>query len=94
MGATMMPIENVAIATPRRAGGKLSINMAWAIGCSAPPPAPCTTRATMSMPRLVAAPHTADDSVKIVMQTSRKRLRPNTEVSQAVVGRMIALDTR
>ncbi len=94
IGATMTPIENVAIATPRRAGGKLSIRMAWAIGCRAPPPTPCRTRATMSMPRLVAAPHTADEIVKSAMQVSRKRFRPNAELSHAVVGRMIALDTR
>jgi len=90
----MMPIEKVAMATPRRAGGKLSSRMAWAIGCRAPPPMPCSTRATISMPRLVAAPQMAEDAVKMTMQASRKRLRPNTELSHAVVGRMMALDTR
>ena len=55
---------------------------------------PCSTRATISMPRLVAAPQMAEDAVKMTMQASRKRLRPNTELSHAVVGRMMALDTR
>ena len=82
------------MATPRLAGGKLSSRIAWAIGCSAPPPMPCTTRATISIPRLVAAPQIADEAVKIAMQVSRSRLRPKTEASQAVVGRMMAFDTR
>ena len=90
----MTPIEYAAIAAPRRAGGKLSIRMAWAIGWSAPPPAPWTTRAATSMPRLNAAPHAADAVVKIRMQAIRNRLRPKKPESQADAGRMIALETR
>ena len=94
MGATITPIANAAIAVPRRAGGKLSISTAWAIGWSAPPPAPWRIRATTSIPRLVAAPHSADARVNTTMHVTRNRLRPNRLPSHAVIGKTIALDTR
>ena len=94
MGATITPIAKAAIAAPRRAGGKLSMRMAWAMGWSAPPPAPWRIRATTSMPRLVAAPQRADATVNTTMQATRKRLRPNRLPSQAVIGSTIAFDTR
>ncbi len=82
------------MARPRRAGEKLSRRIACAMGWSAPPPTPCSTRAKISTPRLVAAPHAAEASVKITMQVSRKRLRPNTALSHAETGSTIAFEMR
>ncbi len=90
----MTPMANAAIAAPRRAGGKLSMRTAWAMGWSAPPPAPWRIRAITSMPRLVAAPQSADAAVNTMMHTIRNRLRPNRLPSHAVIGSTIALDTR
>ena len=59
----MMPIEKVAMATPRLAGGKLSSRIAWAIGCSAPPPMPCTIRHSTSISSERAVPHSSEPSV-------------------------------
>ena len=94
IGATMIPMAKTAMAAPRRAGGKLSRRTAWAIGWSAPPPTPCTMRATMSMPRPVAAPQAADAAVKVRIEMMRMRLRPKVPASQPVVGRTMALATR
>ena len=82
------------MATPRRAGGKLSRSTAWAMGCSAPPPRPCSTRARIRMSRRGAAPQIADAAVNSTIHVSRKRLRPKSAPHQAAVGRMMALDTR
>jgi hypothetical protein len=68
--------------------------MAWAIGCSAPPPTPWSTRAPIRMPRLVAAPQAAEASVKMTMHASRKRLRPNTALSHAVTGSTMAFEIK
>ena len=76
IGATTTPIPNTAIAEPRFSGGKLSRRTDCAMGCKAPPPAPCSMRANINMPKLVAAPHNAEDSVKITMQTIKNLFRP------------------
>ena len=68
--------------------------MAWAIGWSAPPPMPCTTRAAISISRLAAAPHAAEASVKMTMHVSRRRLRPNAALSHAVTGSTMAFEIR
>src|SRR3954470_5593778 len=44
--------------------------------------------------RFGAAPHKNDDSVKPVIDSSTRRLRPNVGASQPVIGRMIAFATR
>ena len=59
-----------------------------------PPPAPCTARATRIMPRLVAAPHINEESVKIRMQASRNRFRPKRSANQPLAGSTSALATR
>ena len=64
------------------------------MGWSAPPPSPCRTRARIKTFRLGAAPQIAEDAVKIRMQVSRNRFRPNTAPIQAAAGKMMALDTR
>jgi hypothetical protein len=51
-------------------------------------------RAKISIERLVAAPHMAEATVKMMMQTIRKRLRPKKVVSHPVAGRIIAFETR
>ena len=94
MGATMTPMEKAAMAAPRRAGGKLSMRTACAMGWSAPPPAPWSTRARISISRLVAAPHAADAAVKNSVQVRRTRLRPKRLPSQAVMGSTMALESR
>ena len=94
MGAATTPSPKTAMAEPRRSGGNDSSRIAWEIGCSAPPPPPWSTRATMSSPRLGAAPAANEASVKSTMHAIRKRLRPKMPPSQAVAGSTIALDTR
>ena len=76
IGATITPMPKAAIAWPRLCGGKLSSRMAWEIGTIAPPPMPCSTRATMSQGRLVAMPQSTEVSVKSAMQARNRRLRP------------------
>jgi hypothetical protein len=51
-------------------------------------------RAAISIPRLAAAPHNAEDNVKMMMQIIRNRLRPKKRPNQFVAGRMIAFETR
>jgi hypothetical protein len=51
------------MACPRFSTGKLSSKIACETGCKPPPAAPCTTRATISITRLLAAPHHMDASV-------------------------------
>ena len=53
IGATTTPMPKTAIAMPRLAGGKLSMRIACDKGCSAPPAAPCSTRAKMRKPSVV-----------------------------------------
>ena len=68
--------------------------MACDSGCSAPPPAPCTARASKIIPRLVAEPQANDETVKMTMQVMRKRLRPKRSANQELAGRITALATR
>ena len=76
MGATITPMENVAMATPRLFGGKLSSRIAWAMGTIAPPPAPCKMRARISVGRFHASPHNTEANVNIITQESSTRFRP------------------
>ena len=94
MGATTTPRPKTAMATPRLAGGKLSIRIACDSGCSAPPAAPCTTRAKISQESSVAAPQAAEANVKTTMQTIKNRFRPKKVLSQPVIGSTMALATR
>ena len=76
IGATMMPMPNAAMAAPRLATGKLSSMIAWAIGTMAPPPSPCSIRATIRKPRLVAMPQSTDANVNSVTHSRNSRRRP------------------
>jgi hypothetical protein len=81
-------------ATPRFSGGNVSARIAWAIGCSPPPPAPCSTRKRMIALRLGAIPQSSELTVKAARQAKKKRLRPKTLANQPVMGSTIALETR
>ena len=83
IGATTTPMPKTAIAMPRLAGGKLSMRIACDKGCSAPPAAPCTTRAKTRKPSVVAAPQAAEASVKKAMQAIRNRFRPKKPAQPA-----------
>jgi hypothetical protein len=52
------------------------------------------TRASRMMPSDGAAPQKNEATVKIMMQMSRKRLRPKRRANQLEAGRMTALATR
>jgi hypothetical protein len=83
-----------AKATPRFSGGNVSARIAWAIGWSPPPPAPCRTRKKMIAPRLGASPQSRELSVNAERQAMKNRLRPKTPANQPVIGSTIAFDTR
>ncbi len=94
IGPNMAPMPKMAMAIPCSLGGKVSIRIAWLLGISAPPAAPCRMRKTMRKPRLGAAPQRKEARVNRMMQVIRKRLRPNRRESQPVIGRTTALATR
>ncbi len=94
IGPNMAPMPKIAIAIPCSLGGKVSIRIAWLLGISAPPAAPCRMRKKTRKPRLGAAPQQKEARVKSTMQVIRKRLRPNMRDSQPVIGRTTALATR
>src|SRR5882757_1566091 len=93
-GATTAVTPYNENASPRFSGGNVSARIACAIGCSPPPPAPCTTRANSSHPRLHATPHSSEVTVKIRMQIMKKRFRPKIPTNHPLTGRIIALETR
>ncbi len=64
------------------------------MGCNAPPPAPCTARASKIIPKLVAEPQANEETVKMMMQVIRKRLRPNLRENQLLAGKTTAFATR
>ena len=59
---TMAPKKPCAIACSSR--GKVSKRIACALASRPPPPSPWSTRATISMGRLVAMPHSIEATVK------------------------------
>jgi hypothetical protein len=89
-----MPIAQKPIARPRSSGLNDSSSTACDSGCSAPPVAPWMMRNTTSEARFGAAPHRNDASVKPVVDSISRFLRPKRPASQPVMGRMIALATR
>ena len=70
------------------------MRMACEIGSRAPPAAPWTMRARISIPMLLAMPQTAEDKLKSIVQVIRNRLRPKKLLSQPVIGSTMALATR
>src|SRR6202043_3270989 len=64
------------------------------MGCSPPPPAPCSTRKRRRNPRLGAIPHSKELTVNTPKQDMKNLLRPKAPASQPLIGRMIAFETR
>src|SRR6202011_2140896 len=94
VGAMMAVMPYSAKAKPRCCGGKVSAKIAWAIGCSPPPPAPCRIRKRRRKPRLGAIPQSKELTVKTVKQAIKNRFRPKVPASQPLIGRMMAFETR
>ena len=59
-----------------------------------PPPAPCSTRATISIGILIDMPHSIDASVKTRIEIISSRLRPMRRAIQPEAGSMMAFETR
>jgi len=64
------------------------------MGCSPPPPAPCSTRNKIIAPRLGAIPHSKELTVKITRHIIKNLLRPNTVANHPLMGSTMALETR
>ena len=63
-------------------------------GSSGPATAPCSTRNTISMPRVGASPHRNEASTNSTIDAMNRRTWPKRCVSQPVSGTEIALATR
>ena len=94
IGATTTPMPKTAIATPRLAGGKLSMRIACDNGCSAPPAAPCTNAGENEEAQLVGHAASRRGQREDAMQPIKNRLRPKKPLSQPVIGNTMALETR
>ena len=68
--------------------------MDCASGCMPPPPAPCSTRARISMGMLSANPQNMEAAVKSRMEMISRRLRPMRREIHPDAGNMMALATR
>jgi len=64
-------MPNTVMAVPCRSGGKASSRTPWLEGWSPPPARPWSTRAPISMLRLVAMPHNADAPVNTAMEIKK-----------------------
>src|SRR5438552_12584413 len=79
------------MAFPRSCGGNASSRMACESGCMTPPVRPWMIRNITSTGSDGAIPHKIDADVKPAIDKSSRRLRPNTDASQLVIGSTIAL---
>ena len=61
----------IVIAAPCFSGGKASSSTPWLEGCSPPPASPCSTRAAINTPRLVAIPQSAEASVNTAIDNRK-----------------------
>ena len=93
IGPRIVPMPNTAIAYPWRSGGLICNRVACDSGISPAPATPCNARKRTSSARLVAAPHSAEASVKPMTETRKIYLMPNRPASQPVSGIMIAAQT-
>ena len=89
---TIIPKNPIAWACS--SGGNVSRMMACAMGWSAPPPRPCSTRNRISCPSVRDRPHITDAPVKIATERRYMRCRPSTVPSHAVSGMMITTAMR
>src|SRR6266550_1582252 len=64
------------------------------MGCSPPPPSPCSTRNKRRRPRLGAIPHSKELNVKKAIHAMKNRLRPTTPAIHPLIGKTMAFDTR
>ena len=86
-------MPNTAMAWPWRSGGLICSNIACDSGISPAPANPCRARKRTSSPRLVAAPHNADATVKLATEARNTYLIPKRPASQPVSGIMMAEHT-
>src|ERR1700704_2425398 len=93
IGPMIVPMPNTAMAWPWRCGGLICKSVACDSGISPAPATPCRARKNTSSPRLPAAPHSAEASVKPMTETRKIYLMPNRPASQPVSGIMIAAQT-
>jgi hypothetical protein len=94
MGATTMPIPQIAMAFPRSRGGNVSSMTAWEMGCITPPVAPWTMRQRIRKGSDGERPQRNEATVKRVTESNRSRLRPKWRASHPVIGRITALAAR
>ena len=71
----------IPIAMPRCRGGKVAVMIDRVAGFMSAEPAPCTTRAPISQPALVARPQKSEATVKMTRPTMKIRRRPNRSAS-------------
>ena len=67
-GATTVATAVTPNAAARLAGGNVSRMIDCWFGCRPPPKKPCSSRKTISSPRLVDIPHRNEQTVNMVMQ--------------------------
>ncbi len=71
IGATIIPIPHTAIAIACSRGGKVSIRIACDNGIIAAPAAPCIRRKKTIWLSDCATPHSADDTINIVIDATK-----------------------
>src|SRR3954466_10848925 len=86
-------MDQIASASPLRAGGNSIMSSAWEPGMIGPETAPCSTRNVTMLARFQAKPHNNDASVNSRIDVTNVRTTPNRCMSQPVSGTLIALDT-
>ena len=65
-----------------RPASKVAEMMASVVGVSSAAPRPCTARAAINSPAVVARPAASDEAVKIARPVRNTRLRPHTSASR------------
>src|SRR5215472_8995391 len=93
IGPRIVPTPNTAMAWPWRSGGLICSSVACDSGTRPAPATPCSARKKTSSPRLVAAPHSAEATVKPMTEPRKTYLIPKRPASQPVSGIMIAAQT-
>ena len=86
IGASIIGTATMLITRPIRFGPAASAIISWPIGNSIPPPAPWSTRNTISSLAEVARPHSAEPAVNSTSETTYTRLAPKRRAAQPVTG--------